>query len=252
MTSLPALLLASLAFAAAPPAPPASSRTDLPFRPGESLVYDVAWTMLNAGTVTLSVGHEPGTQPAAWHYSAEGRPGAALASLYPLYYKADAIVDPATLLPQKAWVYQQEGSRKRTRLTLFDQAAKKAHFEQVGTGRLKDYATPAGVQDSLSVLYAVRAARNLAPGARLSVPVSDSGRIYTAELSVGAAETIDTPIGKISAYRITPRITNAQGQAERRPITIWVSTDARRLPVKIEIELAVGSFKVTLREAKSG
>lgn len=228
------------------------ARRALPFGPGETLVYDVAWSLVNAGTITMSLREERDERGApAWRLSAEGQVAGALASLYALHYKAESLVDPDTLLPRRAVVYQQEGERRRTRVTVFDQAARRAHYEQVG-GRQADLDTPDEVWDSLSVLYALRAAPGLGPGVRLDRAVCDSGRVYTVAASVGQAAGVDTPAGHFSAYQVTPVIRDAAGQPQTRGVSLWLSSDGRRLPVKIEIALAVGRFTVVLREVTSG
>ena len=55
-----------------------------------------------------------------------------------------------------------------------------------------------------------------------------------------------TGLGNIRAWRITPTVRGA-GQARR--MTIWISDDARKLPVRMQAELAVGSFELTLKSA---
>ena len=251
----PSSTRASAESAPLPPNARPSPRRALPFGPGETLVYDVAWTLVNAGTITMTLTDERSERSergaSVWHMLAEGRVAAALASLYPLHYKAESSVDPETLLPRRAVVYQQEGQRRRTRITLFDHAARRAHYEQVG-GRQADVDTPAEVWDSLSVLYALRAAPALVPGARFSRAVCDSGRVYTLELNVGESASIDTPAGRFSAYKITPVIHDAAGQPQAGAVSLWLSSDSRRLPVKIEVALAVGRFTVVLREFTSG
>lgn len=215
-----------------------------PFTVGETLAYDVGWTLLNAGTLTLSLADDPGGR--GRRITGAAKVADALAGLYPLEYQAETLVDGRSLLPRRATVRQREGRRQRTRITVFDHAARRAHFEQVG-GRQADVSIPADAHDMLSALYALRARRTLTPGARLSLSVCDSGRLYTALLSVGGSENVDTPAGRFDAYRLTPVVRNAAGQTEKLGVTLWLTSDARRLPVRLEVELAVGRFVIALR-----
>ena len=51
----------------------------------------------------------------------------------------------------------------------------------------------------------------------------------------------------MNAYKIVPVITGSKTAAPRG-LAVWISDDARRLPLKIEAQLAVGRFVVSLRK----
>jgi hypothetical protein len=220
----------------------------VPFAAGERLTYDVSWsTYVTAGTITFDVRSAPAAGGAKGYYAvAEAQPNSLLSKLYALHYKADTLIEASTLLPQRSSTFGREGSHQRTRLTRFDRAGQRAYFEQVG-GIKKEVPVPPRVHDALSVLYAVRAA-NLRPGARIKVPVCDSGRVYDILLDIGAPETVDTGVGATLAYRITPHIVDPAGRPEPGRFAMWLSADARRVPVKFESELVVGKFVAVLRE----
>jgi hypothetical protein len=113
----------------------------------------------------------------------------------------------------------------------------------------QDLSVAAYKQDPLSAVYVLRAVA-LKPGAKMTMPVSDSGRNYKVQLTIGNRELVRTGIGNVNAWRVTPVVTNDRGQVEGRKMTIWISDDARKLPVKMEAELAVGTFNLTLRQAQ--
>jgi hypothetical protein len=56
-------------------------------------------------------------------------------------------------------------------------------------------------------------------------------------------------MGPIRAIKVTPLILDAKGTAPGRGIALWLSDDPRRLPVRLEAELAVGKFTLVLRQA---
>ena len=87
---------------------------------------------------------------------AEGRPTPLL--LYDLYDKADTLLDVYSLQPQRSSIYSEEGKRHRTKVTILDRPAKKAHYEvQTRTVMRKDLAIPSSTADVLSTIYALRA-----------------------------------------------------------------------------------------------
>lgn len=223
----------------------------LPFHVGESLEFDIGWSSyLTAGTATVTVQEKkPSFGSTAYYIVAEGRPTALLSALYSLYYKVDTLLDVYSLLPQRGSVYSQEGRRHRTKVTLFDHAARKATYEvQTATLVKKELRLPPYTQDALSALYVLRSVA-LTPGDRFNMPVADNGTIYSVQMVVGKVETVRSGIGDVQAVKVTPVIKASTGEAPGRGLAIWFSADARHLPVRIEAQLVVGTFTIVLRQA---
>lgn len=226
----------------------ATART-LPFAAGETLAYTVSWSnLLRAGTATLRVvgrragesGHE------VYAIVAEAASAGWVSAVWPLYYKLDTVVDTATLLPLRASSYSEEGKRRRTKSLVFDRTTGTLRYElRTATQVTRELDFPRETHDALSVLYALRTA-TLAPGRRLEWPVAESGKLYRVEFSVTRREVVRTGSASRSAWRIVPTIRQASGQAESSGIVLWLSDDARRVPVKVTVDLALGDFVFVL------
>lgn len=254
---LTAVALALLSFIVSPAleAQRAVPRVDstVPFKVGETLTFDVSWSsFMVAGTAVTTVRERrpSAANASAYYIVAEGRPLPLIARLYTLYYKMDTLLDTSTLLPQEGSLYSEEGRRQRMGTTRFDRTARKAFFELQGDPPIRaDVNVPAQVQDGLSALYAMRASK-LSAGTRLTFPILDDGALYTVAMQTAAAERVKVPLGDIDAWNMKVNITDAQGQSVGQNIGVWISTDARRLPLKLQAELPVGNFVLALREAK--
>ena len=147
-------------------------------------------------------------------------------------------------------IYSEEGKRHRFKTTQFDRAAKKVLFEYKSDTDVKaDFATSAVTQDALSAIYVLRAIP-LKTGDRMTMPVTDSGINYMVQFDVGAVERVRTPMGEQSALKVRLIIFGDRNQPVGRNVAIWMSEDARHLPVKLQVDLPVGSFNLLLREAK--
>ena len=224
----------------------------MPFRVGETLTYDVSWSAyVTAGTAVATVKEKrPSFDSVAYYIVAEGRPTPLVSKLYALYYKLDTLLDSYTLLPQRGSTYSEEGSRHRFKATRFDRATQKALFDyQSGTTARAEFAVPPYTQDALSAIYVLRAVPMKA-GDRMTMPISDDGRNLKLQIAVGAAERVTVPLGEFNALKITPSIFDDRNQPVGRNLALWISDDPRRMPVKIQASLPVGSFVVALREAR--
>ena len=224
----------------------------VPFKIGETLMYDVSWSsFLTAGTAVATVKEKkPSFDSTAYYIVAEGRPVPLVAKLYSVYYKIDTLLDSYTLLPQRGSVYSEEGSRHRFKITRFDHAAHKVHFEYQSTGTATDtYTVPPYVQDVLSAIYVLRSVP-LAAGVRMTMPVTDNGANYKVQVDVAPSERVKTPFADANAWKLNVGIFDTSGKPQGRNVAIWISDDLRRLPVKLQVELPVGSFNLSLREVR--
>jgi len=241
--------------AATPPAKPAAApRTEraVPFATGETLSYDVSWSsFLTAGTAVTTVKEKkPSFNSTAYYIVAEGRPTPLLSKLYSIYYKIDTLLDSFTLLPQRGTVYSEEGKRHRFKTTQFDRAAKRVLFEFKSDTTAKDqFATSAVTQDALSAIYVLRAIP-MKTGDKMTMPVTDNGINYKVQIDVGAPEKVRTPMGEQAAFKVRLSVFDDKNQPVGKNMAIWMSTDSRRLPVKLQADLPVGSFNLVLRDAK--
>ncbi|HEY8549815.1 MAG TPA: DUF3108 domain-containing protein [Vicinamibacterales bacterium] len=236
--------------------PAARAERPVPFAAGETLTYDVTWSgLVTAGSATAVVREKrPSFDSVAYYIVAEGRPSALLASLYQVYYKADTLLDVYTLLPQRGSIFSSEGTRRRMRETLFDRRANRIRYEVLGGDPLArldghEAEVPESTHDPLSAIYAIRA-RGFDAQGPITLAVSLNGRTRHLRVTVGGVETIPCGIGTVRARRLTPAFLDGDGE-EGRELGIWLTDDARRLPVKMQATLPFGAFVLTLTRASA-
>ena len=132
----------------------------------------------------------------------------------------------------------------------FDRPKQRIFYEVPTEPGLKDdFAAPAAVQDGLSTLYVLRS-HALRAGERFTMPIADDGAWYTVVFTPSGPERLTVPFGDTTAFNIRIQILNADKQEVGKNIGVWIGTDARRLPLKLEAELPVGKFILALREAQ--
>jgi hypothetical protein len=240
------------------PAPKAPAKASVPrreaavpFRVGETLTYDVSWSQfLTAGTAVAKVVEKRASSGStAYSIVADGRPVPLVARFYAVYYKMDSLLDSFTVLSHATSLYSEENGRTRQSNTRFDRTAGRAFYDVPAEPSMKDdFTVPANVQDGLATLYAVRS-HAFKAGEHFTIPVADDGSLYTVEFETSGPERVRVPLGDIDAWSLKITILDAQRQPAARNSGIWISTDARRLPVKLQSDLPVGSFVLALRDA---
>jgi len=148
----------------------------------------------------------------------------------------------------------QEGRRHRETRVTFDYAAKKASYRE------KDLTTnsnltssevdiPGCAHDVFGALYILRTMK-LEPGQSAQVPVSDGKKSVSAKVEAQARENIKTPSGTYKAIRYEAFLFN--DVLYRRPahLYIWLTDDARKLPVQIRVKMQFTIGTITLQLEK--
>ena len=78
--------------------------------------------------------------------------------------------------------------------------------------------------------------------------VFDNGEIYNVRAQIDDAEAVKTDVDEKRAWKITPHLPSGNLSGARR-LTLWLSDDARRFPARLQAQLTVGSFDLTLMSA---
>jgi uncharacterized protein DUF3108 len=233
------------------PAPPPAREAEVPFRVGETLTYDVSWSQfLTAGTaVSKVIEKKPASGSTAYAVVADGRPLPLVARFYPVYYKMDSLIDSFSVLSHESSLYTEEKGKTRQSNMRFDRAARRVFYEAPSESMKQNFEVPANVQDGLATLYAVRA-HAFKPGEHFSIPVADDGSLYSVEIDTSVPERVRVPMGDVEAWNLKLTIVDDKRQPAAKNTAVWISTDTRRLPVKLQSDLPVGSFVLALREAR--
>ena len=160
-------------------------------------------------------------------------------------------IDSATLLPERYRdEAEEDGTRKISDAKLVPAGPEVVIEYQYGERKGRNVyprATDSDVLDPLSTLAVLRAAK-LSPGDRFCFGFVANRRFWRLEGEVAAkTEKVDTPAGKFDTFRVDASARRVDRPAERpRPIHLWFSRDARKLPVAMVSEIDLGPVSATL------
>ena len=156
---------------------------------------------------------------------------------------------PTRSCRNKGMLYSEEGKHRRSRtVTFHHDTSECGDRNQDGNGRPAEFKIPPGTLDTLSALFAIRALP-FREGLTLTMPVADGDDVYDVGFSVGPRETIDSALGPRAAWRVTPNVLTGTGQMKGRASTLDLGRSSR-LPLRLEAEMPLGKFVVTLIETR--
>jgi hypothetical protein len=215
--------------------------TDLPFKPGEQLNFNffLGPNSQPVGTASLLV------RPRARYFSREGLlltanlqtagPGA---TLFPVSDQINSYVDASTVLPFRTELTLAEGKRRSRFVVSSDQQGGSALFED-GTRVEVTF----GTHDLLSVFYALRSF-DLTPGKRNSVSLLLNKRPRVLFITALRTGTVQLGGQNIPAVELALATSDADG--DRLALRLWVSTDKRRLPLRLTAVTPLGPVRADL------
>lgn len=239
----------------------------LPFEPAEESVYEAEFSRsllrgVNIATLRFTAARDTGAD-------ARGREGASnlrftaeaqSKGLFPKLFSGlrfrqqiESTVDSRSFNVLRTVKLDEQGNRKRTSEAVFDLKLKRVTWTERNpddpTSQPRTVASEfdGTVHDLASVFYFVRT-QPLTQGKNFQVLVSDSGRVYRLPIRVGEKKKMKTVLGEVEAIRVEPelfgedRLIKGKGQ-----LTIWFTTDARRIPVRAQIKHEMGTLDISLK-----
>lgn len=222
----------------------AAAEKQQPFYPGEKLVFDLKWTIIKAGEATLEVFPiETVNGVKAYHFVMTAKSLPFLDVFYKIRDRIDAYIDTEithSIIYKKK---QHEGSTRRDEELIFDWEKKEVQYSNFGEKKDPIPLTP-GTFDPLSAFYYTRFF-DLKEGMVIERPVTDGKKCVIGKASVKKREQIEVSGKTYDAFLIEPELKHIGGvfeNSKEAKIKLWVSADHRRIPLRIESKVIVGSF----------
>jgi hypothetical protein len=224
-----------------PPGAAVTPPAELPFKPGEQLNFNF---YLGAGAQPVGTASFL-VRPRAKYFNRDGLlltaslqtvgPGQ---TLFPVSDQLNSYVDVAAVLPFRTELSLAEGKRRARFVVSADQQGGSALFED-GT-RVE---VPFGTHDLLSVFYALRSF-DLSPGKRNAVSLLVNKRPRLLFITALRAATLQLGGQNIPAVELSLATSDPQG--DRFSLRLWVSTDKRRLPLRLTAQTPLGPVRADL------
>jgi hypothetical protein len=209
----------------------------------EVFSYQVEWRLINAGRADLLWDRGPaGYKGQLKLYSA---------GLVSRLFKVNDIYDAqgtSELCAQNARLQAEEGSRKRD--TTIRWSDKKSFYRERDllkneTILEKEMDTFGCVHDVLAGLAKLRSLTTLQPGQNTTIPISDGKKLAQARVEAQEKEKISTKVGTFNTIRYEAFLFNDVLFKRNARLFVWITDDARRIPVQIQARMRIHIGTVT-------
>ena len=218
--------------------------TEVPFKTGEKLTFELKWEFIKAGTAVLEV--MPMTEVngiPARHFLLTVKSTSFIDTFYMVRDTIEAFTDGGmtrSLLYKKR---QQEGKHRRDIVVRFDWENQEAHYTNFGKPAKPVKVLP-GTFDPFSIFYAFRMC-HLKENLELDASVSDGKKCVMGRAKIVKRELIKVNDRSYDTFLVEPDLKDVGGvfkKSKNAKLHIWVSNDSRKLPVRIASSVVVGEF----------
>ena len=159
-------------------------------------------------------------------------------------------VDTTAILPHVFYQNIQENKYRKEETIVFN------HERDQAVSNIKDetktYQVPNNIHDIISGYFFLRTLNfdKIAEGDVIEVPTFFDGQVYKLRIRYVGKDVIKTKFGKTKVLRLNPLIPDNKLFKGEGAMKLWVSDDSNRIPLKVEVELMIGSLEMDLKSYK--
>jgi Protein of unknown function (DUF3108) len=211
----------------------------------EKLTYDVEWRLIHAGTVVF----ETQKSHAELRLDSAGMVSA-LVKIHDIYSSdfEDGLCGTSSVMDS------QEGKRHHEAKVTFDRARGRATYLERDV--LKDSVLRSGEIEIPNCVHEVAGAllklrtMTIDPGQSAQIPMSDGRHSAQVKVEGQDREEVKTPAGSFKTIRYEAFLLNGVIYPRKGRLQVWLSDDARHLPVQIRLRMNFPVGSVTLQLQK--
>jgi hypothetical protein len=222
------------------------------FKDGEWLRYKMSYSgFLRAGTAILEVEETVLNGNKVFYTKGSGWTSGLIKWFFKVEDVYESYFDKDTIKPYVFKRKIDEGGYKKHRITNFDYNANKAYVQDFL--KQKDTTIPfSNVQDILSSFYYLRNqdVKGLKRGDEIAIDMFMDSQVYPFKLRFLGKEVLNTKFGKIKTLVFRPLVQSGRIFKAQESVTIWITDDYNKIPIKMKADLSVGSLRAELEAYK--
>lgn len=214
------------------------------FRPGEILKFRIHYGILDAGEATLEVKDEMQILGgrSCYHFIGSGKSVGAFNWFFKVKDRYESVVDKEALIP---WLFIR---RVNEGGYIINQNVSFNHYTDSAKSEKATIAIPDNTQDLISSFYFARTLdfSNAKEGDIFQITGYLDDAVIPLNLKFIGRETIDSRKGTFRCVKLRPMLQEGRVFKDKEDMTIWVSDDKNKIPVRVQTEILVGSIKMDL------
>jgi hypothetical protein len=225
--------------------------TNTSFRAGENITFKVYYNLgrlfVGAGEAVFTCELEKLNGRDVYHVTGNGKTFRTYDWFFKVRDKYESFIDTSNMLPLHFLRNVDEGGYKFYNNVTFNAP------QGTATSTNGTFKVPPCTQDVISAIYY---ARNInfdkyKPGDKIPFNMFLDDKVYNIYIRYVGKEIVETKFGKFRAIKFMPLLIKGTMFEGGEKMTVWVSDDGNKVPLRIDSPISVGSIKVDMVEYKN-
>jgi len=229
-----------------------------PFKRGEKITYRVHYGFIDAGEATIEVDKETNfAGKPVYHIIGNGRSLGTFNYFYKVRDRYESYIDERTFLPIYFLRRTDEGGYIINQDYVFNRYNNTVKSKRSGSDAKRNgdsiYNVQENMHDILSAFYYARSLDNTKfdVGKEVSLNTFFDEEHFPMKFKVIGRETIKTKLGKVKCFKVRPILQKGRVFKNEEDLTLWVSDDANRIPIRMQANVLVGSIKMDIKQVEN-
>jgi hypothetical protein len=220
------------------------------FKPGEWLKFRIHYGFLNASYATLQVYSEILEGTPVYHVVGNGKTTGFASIFFKVDDTYESYFDKKDGRPYKFIRKINEGGYTKDIEVDFDYHKEVAILNDKKKDKKFNFTIQEDIQDLVSAFYFLRnnyRVEDLEVGKSIDLDLLyDDDGVFKFKLKYLGTEVLKTKYGRVECLKFRPYVQSGRVFKEQESLSLWVSNDDNRIPIRIQADLRVGSIKADL------
>ncbi|MDX1363688.1 DUF3108 domain-containing protein [Arenibacter latericius] len=220
------------------------------FKPGEWLKFRIHYGFLNASYATLHVTSKNLNGIPVYHVVGNGKTTGFASIFFKVDDTYESYFDKRDGRPYKFIRKINEGGYTKDVEVNFDYDSETAVLKDKKNDKKFNFTIQEDIQDLVSAFYYIRNTykfEDLVVGQSIKLDVLyDDDGVFNFKLKYLGKEVLKTKYGKVESLKFRPYVQSGRVFKEQESLTLWVSNDENKIPLRIQADLRVGAIKADL------
>ncbi len=223
------------------------------FQTGEWFKLRIHYGMINAGYATLEIKEATQNKKKVHHVVGKGWTTGMAKFFFKVEDDYQSYFDKETGKPYQFIRKIDEGGYTKNQVGYFNQNSNTVLIKDYKKDTEKTFSVPENVQDIVSSFYYLRnhpQIDKLKVGESITIDMFFDNETFKFKLKYIGNEDLKTKFGTVPCKIFRPYVQAGRVFKEEESLTVWISNDDNKIPIRIKASLAVGSLKADLEAFK--
>ncbi|MFA7444806.1 MAG: DUF3108 domain-containing protein [Flavobacteriaceae bacterium] len=228
------------------------AKTETPYKTGEFFKFKLSYSrFLTAGYATMELTEATYNNKSVYYAKGYGANTGLSKAFFKVEDHYQSYFDKETGKPYMAVRNVSEGNYRRNQRAYFNFNSNTVFLRNLIKNRDKVIDVPVNVQDVVSMFYYFRNHKDidkLKEGQSIEVDMFFDDEIMKFKLKFIGREVVKTKFGQVPAMVFRPMVQAGRVFKEEESLTVWISDDKNKVPLRIKADIVIGSINADLTE----